>query len=65
MQNPIVIPMLSETKNIRAEFAFQLQNASVHGGELLISDPCKWKVLEDEHVSANLAKTAILGDSKF
>ena len=65
MQNPRVLPMLSETQNIRTEFVFQLQDASVHGGELLISDTCKWKVLEDEHVSANLAKIVILGDSKI
>lgn len=34
--------------------AFKLKDASVRGGELLISDPRKWQQLEDEHLSANL-----------
>ena len=37
-----------------AKPAFKLFDASVRGGELLISDPRKWQQLEDEHLSANL-----------
>ena len=37
-----------------AKPAFRLKDASVQGGELLISDPRKWQQLEDEHLSANL-----------
>jgi Bacterial antitoxin of type II TA system, VapB len=33
---------------------FKLKDASVRGGEMLISDPHKWQELEDEHLSANL-----------
>ena len=34
--------------------AFKLQDASVSGGKMLISDPRQWQELEDEHLSANL-----------
>jgi predicted transcriptional regulator len=34
--------------------AFKLKDASVRGGEMLISDPRKWQELEDEHLSTNL-----------
>lgn len=34
--------------------AFILKDASVRGGEMLMSDPRKWQQLEDEHLSANL-----------
>jgi hypothetical protein len=33
---------------------FKLKDASVRGGEMLISDPRKWQELEDEHLAANL-----------
>jgi predicted transcriptional regulator len=33
--------------------AFKLKDASVRGGEILISDPRKWQELEDEHLVAN------------
>jgi hypothetical protein len=53
--------MLSETKKIRAEFAFQLQDSSVRGGELLISDPSKWQEMEDEDITSNLVIPAKAG----
>ncbi len=34
--------------------AFKLKDASVRGGEMLISDSRKWQQLEDEHLAANL-----------
>ena len=34
--------------------AFKLQDASVRGGVMLVSDPRKWPEFEDEHLSANL-----------
>ena len=34
--------------------AFKLKDASVRGGEMLISDPRKWQEMEDEHLSSNL-----------
>ena len=37
-----------------AKPAFKLKDASVRGGEVLISDPRKWQQLEDEHLAANL-----------
>jgi predicted transcriptional regulator len=33
---------------------FQLIDASIRGGEMLISNPRKWRQLEDEHLAANL-----------
>jgi predicted transcriptional regulator len=49
----------------KTQHAFKLKDASVHGGEILISDPHKWQQLEEDHVAATCAKTAILGDSKI
>jgi hypothetical protein len=34
--------------------AFKLKDTSACGGELLISDPRKWRQLEDEHLAASL-----------
>lgn len=34
--------------------AFKLKDASVPGGDMLISDPRKWSELEDEYLAANL-----------
>ena len=34
--------------------AFKLKDASVRGGEMLITDTRKWQELEDEHLSANV-----------
>lgn len=61
MQSPIAIPMLSEAQNIRTEFAFQLQDASVRGGALLISDPRKWQRVEDKHLVSSLVIPAKAG----
>ena len=47
------------------EGTFKHKDASVHGGEMLISDPHKWQQLEEDHVAATCAKMAILGDSKI
>jgi hypothetical protein len=33
---------------------YKLKDASVCGEEMLISDPRKWRQLEDEHLAANL-----------
>ncbi len=38
----------------KAKPAFKLQDASVSGGKMLISDPRQWQQLEDEHLSATL-----------
>jgi predicted transcriptional regulator len=38
----------------KAKPAFKLKDASVRGGEMLISDPRKWQELEDEHLAENL-----------
>jgi hypothetical protein len=43
-----------DSKNQRAKPPFQLLDASVRGGEVLISNPRKWQLLEDEHLAANL-----------
>jgi hypothetical protein len=53
--------MLSEAQNIRTEFAFQLQDASVRGGGIFISDPTKWQKLEDEHLVSSLVIPAKAG----
>lgn len=37
-----------------AKLAFKLKDASVRGGEMLISDPRKQQHLEDDHLSSNL-----------
>lgn len=39
---------------VKKQPAFQLIDASIRGGEMLISDPRKWRQLEDEHLAANL-----------
>jgi hypothetical protein len=44
---------------------FRLLDASVYGGEMIISDPLDWQKLEDEYLVATFAKTAILDDLKI
>lgn len=36
----------------KAPSAFKLQNASVHGKAMLITDPRQWQAMEAEHVAA-------------
>jgi hypothetical protein len=40
---------------------FKFQDASVHGGEMLISDPRKWQGLEEEHLVSSLVIPAKAG----
>ena len=42
---------------IKAQLTVTLKDESIHGGEMLISDPSKWQELEDEHLRANLHLT--------
>ena len=37
-----------------AKPAFKLQDASVHGGTTLVTDPRQWRALEDEHIATTL-----------
>jgi predicted transcriptional regulator len=39
---------------VKTKPAFKLKDASVHRGEMLISDPRKWQEMEEEHLSSNL-----------
>jgi Domain of unknown function (DUF4345) len=41
--------------------SFQLKDASVRGGEMLISETNKWQQLEDEHISSSLVIPAKAG----
>jgi hypothetical protein len=36
------------------QLAFKLKDASVRGGEMLISDPRKWQQLEEKHHVSSL-----------
>ena len=36
--------------------AFKLVDASVHGKEMLISDPRRWQQMEEEHVVSRIIK---------
>ena len=38
--------------------AFKLKDASVHGKEVLIADPRRWRQMEEEHVIARAMKPA-------
>lgn len=39
---------------IASKTTFKLKDASVRGGEMLISDPRKWQEVEDEQLAAKL-----------
>jgi hypothetical protein len=41
--------------------SFQLKDASVHGGGVVISDPRKWQQQEDEHLASSLVIPAKAG----
>jgi hypothetical protein len=59
--NPVEQFLLSDTQT-EANLTFILEDKSVHGGEMLISDPRKWQELEGEHIASSLvipAKAAI------
>jgi Bacterial antitoxin of type II TA system, VapB len=47
--------VLSESQ-AKAKPAFKLQDASVQGAEILISDPRRWQQMEEEHVAARSMK---------
>lgn len=36
--------------------AFKLMDASVHGKEMLISDPRRWQQMEEDHVVSRIVK---------
>jgi hypothetical protein len=36
--------------------AFQLQDASVGGGQILITDPRQWQQMEEDHIAARTMK---------
>ena len=42
----------------KAKPAFKLKNASVLGKGILISDPRRWRQMEEDHVSARVMKTS-------
>lgn len=39
--------------------AFKLNNASVHGEKVLISNPRRWQEMEEDHVAARAMKPAL------
>lgn len=39
---------------VASKTTFKLNDASVRGGAMLISDPRKWQQQEDEHLATNL-----------
>lgn len=50
-------PYILKTEYNNSHFENELpafKDASVFGGEILISDPRKWQELEDDHIAANL-----------
>lgn len=40
----------------KAKPAFKLKDASVHGKEILISDPRRWQQMEEDHVISRVMK---------
>ncbi len=42
----------------RAKPAFKLKDASVHGKQVLISDPRRWQQMEEDHVISRVTKLA-------
>lgn len=47
--------VLSDSQPKRKQ-AFKLVDASVHGKEVLISDPRRWQQMEEEHVVSRVMK---------
>jgi hypothetical protein len=52
--------VLSDTQT-KTQPAFKFKDASVRGGEMLISAPRKWQKLEDEYLTSRLVIPAKAG----